>query len=666
MINKSVLKSRFKKYWLPLAVVIAAIIRVVIVMGLSIHPMPKAACDDLLLKNWAFSMLDGDWTGKFTSFTFIKEVGFSIFLAVCSRLHISYLLGVSLTYTFGAIIFSWAFYKIISNKYVWFFLYIVILFNPLGYAAATVQRVYRNGLGLALALWVFGCILNLYFSILDEKVWKPVIWSVLSGASLGFLWIVKSDTIWLLPFAIVVLLVSAGLLLFRRRKASSFVRAILLIVPLAGILASTSFVSYMNVKTYGSDGIPYYGLAFQDMTSTKQDVEVKKCSMTRATFKKLCKVSPTLDSIKKRVLKNMDFYDQYDTQSKDGNVEDGWLGWAFVTAVESGGYYKDGQTANAFYQNVYEELENAYRTGVLVRKPKNKLAAYHMDTAAHRVELLQTMGKIFGYVASFQEVASQQLVMQPQDISGVLPFETITRNHAVYPKGDHDYYLSGWLFYPGYDLSKLNVYVEDNDGSQFQKIEFAKSADVGKLFPDQISASNCRFAILWNSKDHNPDTPYYICTYADGKQIGKVAILPMGFDTQDSTNFHGTVDTFINYIQANHNYDVSQRTVNRLNIIASCYKGVALVVNMIGMIAYFVFTITFFLDIRKKHYENVNAWLIVTGMLLSLLVLFFGIAVTNLEQCPTIEYMYLGSGYALLIAVAITSIYHCVKRVLQR
>jgi hypothetical protein len=422
----------------------------------------------------------------------------------------------------------------------------------------------------------------------------------------------------------------------------------------------------MNVKTYGADGIPYYGLAFHDMTSTKQEVEVKNCSMTRATFEKLCKVSPTLDSVKDLALTDMDFYDQYDTNAKDGNLEDGWLGWAFVAAVEGSGYYKDCQTANAFYQNVYEELETAYRTGVLVRKPENKLATYHLDSAANRVELLKTMGTIFNYVASFREVSCQQLAIPPQDISGVLPFETLTRNHAVYQSGDHDYYMSGWLFYPGYDLSKLKVYVEDNDGDKLQKVDFVKSADIGKLFSDQVSATKCRFVILWNSKDHKPDETYYVCSYDGEKMISKTAISSTGFEMQDSTAFHGAVDSYINYIKLNHYAEMSKQAVARMNVIASCYQAVGLVINSAGIVAYLLFTVRFFYDVKKKRYENVNAWLIVTGMLLSLQILFFGIAVTDLQQCPTIQYMYLGSGYALLMTAAITSIYHCVKRVLQR
>ena len=657
--DKTVIKKQVSRYWLPAAVILAAIVRILMVNGLPINPMPGAACDDQLLKYWAYTMISGEWTGSFDAFTFVKEVGFSIFLAICFRLHIPYLFAISLIYTVGTGIFAWALRRIISNRYVWFGIFLVILFNPVSYAAETTQRVYRNGLGLALTLWVFGCILNLYFSILDEKMWKPVLWSFLTGASLGFLWIVKNDTIWLLPFVITVLLITAGLLLFQRRKKSSVILAVCLLLPFAGIWVCTSFVSYMNVKTYGSNGIPYYGLAFGDMTSVLQEEEVNSCSMTRATFERLCEVSPTLNSVKDVMLQNMDLFDVYDTNPGDGNLEDGWLGWAFVSAIQQSGYYSDCETANAFYEKVYSELESAYQSGQLERRSESRLASFHLDTQVHRKEFVDTIGEIFTYVASFQEVSSRQDVFSAENVTGVLSFENLTRNHAAYEPGDHDYYLSGWIFYPGYDLSKLDVYVEDEAGNRYEALTFAKSEDVGGTYEGEASAANCRFVVEWDKKDNTAGSAYVLCAYEGDNLISKVAVSASGFTLTDGSDFQGSVDTYIDYIKADTVYQSTGRAVERLNHIADIYKFAGIWVNGAGILAYILFTVGFVLDLRKKCYQNVNAWLVVTGILLSLMILFIGVTVTHLEQCPAIGYMYLSSGYALLMTASLVSIYQC-------
>ena len=155
-----------KKHWFLIAVVAAALVKQILVIGLPIFAIPSAACDDQLLKNWAFSMASLDWKGDFNAYTFAKEPGFSFFLAVCFRLHLPYIFTVTLGYSVASIVFATSLNKVFSRKLFVFFTYLVILFNPVSFGLYTLQRVYRNGFAMVLTLLVFGGLIHMYCAAL--------------------------------------------------------------------------------------------------------------------------------------------------------------------------------------------------------------------------------------------------------------------------------------------------------------------------------------------------------------------------------------------------------------------------------------------------------------------------------------------------------------------
>lgn len=73
------------------------------------------------------------------------------------------------------------------------------------------------------------------------------------------------------------------------------------------------------------------------------------------------------------------------------------------------------------------------------------------------------------------------------------------------------------------------------------------------------------------------------------------------------------------------------------------------------------FTVLSVMEWRRKEYGEVNAWLVITGIRLSLLLLFAGIAVTHLQKCPAITSMYLSASYPLFTLAALLSIFKCAE-----
>ena len=650
---KQFVKEKVMSHMFLIAVILTAIVKQVLIHGLTIYAIPAAACDDQLMRDWAYSLSRLEWTGPFTSYIFLKDPGFSFYLAVCYRLHLSYIMTTTLLYSIAAIVFAYAIKKVIKKSWVVYIVYIFVLFNPVSFSLQTLQRVYRNGFALALTLFFVGCLLNFYFTLLDKNTKIPMIWSVLSGLSIGYLWVTKNDTIWLLPLTLVVMVISAGILVFKMRNKKSVPRYVMLLTPIIGIMLFSGIKDYFNVQTYGYKGVEYYGPAISDITGYIADDATDTVSISRKSFKKLCDVSPTLNSIWDEMQDKMDVYGVYDTAPDDGNVDDGWFGWALVDAVKEAGYYDSCKDANEFYKAVYGELEDAYVTGEISKKQETTMQKYHLDTGERRQELFSTIKTAIQYMASFNDANAVALESEYDGGLGVWSFENLTNDNALYRYSQDDFYVEGWLLFTDYDMSNMQVYIEDNAGNQYTKVNFIKSKDVVEAVKDKGDypwADKCRYKVSWNKLSENSETDYYFVAYQEGKTVGKVKILQGSYENEDNVQIYGNEDIYYTSDMDNAKYDTANSVINRLNMISTLYQKIGLTAYRFGFLAYAVITCFMIYELTKKRYDLVNPWLVITGLFLSVVVLCFGIAKTQLDETPAINYMYLSSGYALLIA----------------
>lgn len=668
--------------WFLPVLLMMTLARLWMLHGLPIYPLVGAACDDALLVGWALNFFGGKWTGPFSCYIFTKEVGFSAYLAIICRLRIPYILGTNLLYIAGCLILLYAVSHIVKQKWALCACYAVMLFHPVMAATQTGQRVYRNSFAVALALWVFGCLLNLYFDIGKKPFCRTFIWAVLAAGSLGYLWETKSDTIWLLPFTVAVLLATAFLILKNRKLLAPLPRFILVTFPILGIILTSHFVDIVNTKVYGASGVTYYGPAISILTNLDEDGVSDNISLPRKTFQKLCGLSPTLALVQEEIEAEMDVYDMYDTRPEDGNVEDGWLGWALIEGVDKAGYYKDCQTANEFFQKVYQELSAAVDEGKIKVKQHSIFDSYHLSTGEERKELLATIGKIWRYVASHRDMYSDTCALEEDDLIGSQGFEDITREKSYHGPMEADYYCVGWIAFPKYDIKDLEVYVEDQAGNQYGQLEFMESEDVGKQYSEVKGTDNCRFELKWDYIGEKEQPQFFIAAYQNGTQVVRAGFSKEGFLEKDEEVLIGAIDGMFQNEELQENHGAAQRAVERCNVVYQIYHAVGSVLNWAGLATYAGFTLLavwgWFQNramLRKAENSSppqedncstINAWLVVTGIYLSLLVLFAGVAVTHLQNCPAISYMYLSSAYPLLNLAAMLSILKCGEMVFQQ
>lgn len=665
--------TAMKKHRLLLVFLAAALVKQILVIHVPIYASPGTPCDDELMRDWAFSIAGMDWLGDFDVYTFLKEPGFAIFLGVCYRLHIPYIFAVTLCYSVACMIFSTALRNIFSSgKYV-LVIYLFLLFHPVSYCSSVLQKVYRNGLGVVLTLCIFGGLLHMYFSLRGEKAWRLFFWSAFTGLSLGYMWITKGDTAWLLPFTGVICLVMLGILLVKCRNLRYLPRYLCLALPFSGVLLSIAGVSFLHTQRYGISSLEYYATVMDEISHIRQEGADEKIPLTRKQVKELYQISPTLASVQKELEKEMDEHNAYDTNPADGEVEAGWLGWTLVRAFYDAGMYEDSQTADAFFRNLHEDLDAAFADGRLERVEESAVQKYYMDTPTHRRELIGRTLETLNYMISYRRThVSMSAREVPDSEECIWAFERVTGNTHAHLKAKHDYAIAGWIVFPDYDGQKMSVYIEDEKGNRYKKLKFRRSEDVYESLKgtgrDLKSARKCRFHTGWDIEDDTEDIVFYLGLYKEqadgakeGERIARVQIGKDGFIGEGTLAFDGVLDTYNSQKDRKQAENAAILPVQRLNLIGSFYRATGPVMFWFGILAYVVLTLVFLWSLRRKTYEYVNPWLIVTGLSLSVLVLALGIAYVDLTQCPAIKTHYLSSGYPLIISAELISLCKCAE-----
>lgn len=656
--------TAIRKHKLLLAFLVVALIKQILVIDLPICAELGTPCDDELMRDWAFSIAGFGWRGDFNSYTFVKEPGFAIFLAVCYRLHLPYIFTLTLGYSIACMIFCSALTHIFSSKKYVFVIYLLLLFHPVSFSSTVLQRVYRNGLGMVLTLCIFGGLLHMYFSVGQKKIWPLFLWSLFTGLTLGYLWITKSDTVWLLPFTGTVCLIMFVMLLVKQRNKKGLFRGVCLFFPFLGILLCSQGVKFLDMQRYGASSIAYYDAVMQDITHIKSGQKNEKIPLTRKELKRLYEISPTLAGAREQLETAMDIHNSYDTNPSDGEVEEGWLGWAFIKGFAEAGIYENCEKANAFYENVYEELQAAFADGTIERLETTTAQEYYVDTPAHRRKLAGRMKETISYMTSYKGTRVRG-ISRKEKVSGVQAFEQITRNREAYYRQKNDYYLEGWIVFPEYDGKELEMYVEDKEGNQYKKLEFKESEDVYGYLQGQDtileSARNCRFREGWDVHNDNTEMSFYLTVYLDKQEVARLLLKGDGFEDNGGVSFISSIDIFSYKKDVESIQHSSQKAAGKLNAIRKLYCVIGNIMFWMGLISYMILTVVVIRDLKSRKFFYVNPWLISTGLGLSLIVFAAGIAMVDLTQCPAISVMYLSSGYPILMAAELISLCKCLE-----
>lgn len=337
--------------------------------------------DDGWFVKAADSLLDGRWLGTYDDHTLIKGCFGPMVLAFSSLLGIPFPAAETGLYILGCAFFLFVVSRLARNRIFLLLSFAVLLFNPVSFSLETWQRVYRNGMTLWLAPLVVGGLFLAYRAASKGSIRLLAAWATASGV---FLWTFQNsreDGIWIYPFVLACLVLSAcrawrgG----RTRKAS-LMRSLLCFLPFAVLLAGNRSLCFANRCAYGVSlrndrDAGNYAKAMQDLylIEPNPDDEARLSSPEHAGhyhniyYSTLCKAyeaSPTLASARRGIDVAIDGWAREQGYTERDLRLDHML-FAIRRGVWMSGYYRSLVSSEEFFGNVHAELSEAFSSGRL-------------------------------------------------------------------------------------------------------------------------------------------------------------------------------------------------------------------------------------------------------------------------------------------------------------
>ena len=88
-----------------------------------------------------------------------------------------------------------------------------------------------------------------------------------------------------------------------------------------------------------------------------------KVPVSQETIKRICEISPKFKEIEEYLTgEEADKWSKCG-DGKIGEIQGGWIHWAIIKGVDAKGYYKDAKTANQYYKELANEINNAIDEG---------------------------------------------------------------------------------------------------------------------------------------------------------------------------------------------------------------------------------------------------------------------------------------------------------------
>lgn len=430
------------------------IIKLILMKDVTIYAITTAFADDQLMVHIAEKLLRLNWLGGYNHYTLAKGCFFPFFLAVGKFFHIDFISCVQIFYALSCYLFLRAIRPVICFQWTIYPFYLLMLFNPIMASSEVIQRVYRNSITPAQVLLVFGGQLGFYLRYQYGKKFSMK-WAIVTTCGFISLWFSREDTIWVVPFLIV-----SAVVIFLKAIIHGFFHnvtckkrvqyIIILLLPFLALPACRLPITLINGVVYNSwtDNELTHG-AFPKVMKALYAIDMEEptpyTSIGREKIEKVYEISPTLASIQDSLDAVMDLYaaqsGRIEENKKCGNVENGWFFWALRDAVQLEGYYKDGRTADRFYQAIYNEIEIALKNGKLRQKATMPSALMPPWQPGMLSSLLSTIAQADAYVSSENELFLLDRIAVDDGSDGIARFEWITGRHAVRAVSSIDSYI---------------------------------------------------------------------------------------------------------------------------------------------------------------------------------------------------------------------------------
>lgn len=684
MLEKMKNKGWSCKKILMVAGIALVLVRIFLAMGLPIYAIGDSAYDDNLFIRLSKNIAAGEWLGSFDKKTLLKRPMFAIYLAVIHKLNLSFRLSVILFYTVSILLLIVALRYVLKEYKARFVVFTLLLFSPVMIHSMFIQRVYRMAVIPAAILLVLATLLGLYFSVRkkEEPLYKTLLWSVAAGFAFFFFWNLREDSIWLLPFFACALMVAAVYVFIEmwqdKKKAGgawkvffgrrNVLRVILLLVPVVILLLGNHWIKWQNYQHYGvytdsEMNDSEFGKLMSTMYAVESEDEYEYVNLTHNTLQKIIAVSPSLQGME-APLEAM-----YDSGwvMENGEIAGGYITYAFRDALEKAGHYTNAVEKEAFCKQVNEEIKAAMAKGKLPTQEGLYSVSYLLGKKGANFEvLIPKFLESLKWIVTYERMDVNVLTSSGKD-STIRNFEIMTNDLAIYPP-EEKFALVGYGFAKD-DKEEMRFVVEREDGS---KTEFVKNLSSNDVFEYYINkgiiyenARSCRFDEALEFKYEEALTLHVYLGDEEIETIDLWQAAPTMAETEeyvfclDRVGVESTPDALS---------EGGGVIVLAEKLVLKVFQITAIPVCIIALISYLFLTYAGFFSRREKEQKAFirEIWLIITGVLLSFLLVTAGVTYRYAEAINSEgRDFYLCSGYVMyqiFVALTIWIDYECLLK----
>ena len=357
------LPQKMKTYQLVivLSLIVLSFIRVFmhIQIPYSIHTVQFT--DDGLMQKMALYLSEGDYLGTYDELTLCKNYSYAYLLALCYKTHLPYPILLGLLNIGSAFAVCQAFKKNVSfvPRAI---IYALLIFSPVTFADMAALRIYRNSILQYMTLFVFAGFIALFLRKEEEGFKKLMPWIILEGVSLPLFWFVKEDSIWVLPFCVVISVMALVWIWINNRK--DFIKKLIAFsIPFIATIIMGLGISTANYINYGIFTIndrshTEASELYSNLLNIEKSDEDGPVWVTKEMYEKAADVSPSFE----RVWNGLQY-----AYGDGATVQGDLFVWRIRTIMATMGYYSDAQMANEFYGQINSELDEAFENGTLAK-----------------------------------------------------------------------------------------------------------------------------------------------------------------------------------------------------------------------------------------------------------------------------------------------------------
>lgn len=357
MLKRPLQKLTAKKWIYVAILLLVTVFRVLLSRSMQIYFSSGTIYDDLMQTGKAMAIANGEWLGGYGSTTLVKGIGYPLFTALFHWMGIPFISAYHGIYILACLFFMLAMRPLIQNKWVGAAGYVFLLFNPIAFSSQ-LTRLYRD---IGYYSVSFFCVAATIGFLLRYKSKNGGIWFALaSGAGLAVAHNFREDSHWLYVYVLACLLVWLILRVGQVKRGAN--KKALYRIPaviLAGWFVIMLPVSAMNKAYYGTWEIDEYNSgpyakAFGALKRIDGGLENPHIVIPYEKRMELYKLSPAFAEL----------YGALDApgapfevwKEMQGEYRTGYFSFVLRDAVASLGYYKDAQTAAAYYNRLADEV----------------------------------------------------------------------------------------------------------------------------------------------------------------------------------------------------------------------------------------------------------------------------------------------------------------------